>query len=282
MGDFLQEALAAGLVVGESQALLARLPPASVDLILTSPPYADARAYSRIPPDQYEAWFSPYAQAMQTVLKPSGSLLLNINDRIARSGPLRGQRHPYVYRLVLALQEAGWRWMETYIWEKPNAMPGRFGPRLKDAFEYVYHFARGDRPYVDVDAVRVPYKTEAAEIAQRQTRGSRRRTTAAGFGRDRARTYGRGGADPGNVISIPQSYNQHNGVAHTAPMPEALADFFIRFACPPRGIVIDPFAGSGTTVLAARRLGRQAAGFDRQGPFVVAGRERLRILSAAP
>jgi len=62
---------------------------------------------------------------------------------VANRGPLKGQRHPYVYELVIALQHMGWRWIETYIWAKPNAVPGRFGPRTKDSFEYVYHFARG-------------------------------------------------------------------------------------------------------------------------------------------
>jgi hypothetical protein len=104
---------------------------------------------------------------------------------VAGRGPLRGQRHPYVYQLVIALQQQGWRWLETYIWSKPNAAPGRFGPRTMDSFECVYAFAKGARPYFDLDAIRVPYKTTSDEIERRKLDQLGRRNTGAGFGRDR-------------------------------------------------------------------------------------------------
>ena len=147
------------------------------------------RAYSRIHPDHYVDWFLPFAQAMYNATKESGSLILNIKNRVAKQGPLKGQRHPYVYELVIALQRMGWRWIETYIWAKPNAVPGKFGPRTKDSFEYVYHFARGLRPYFDLNAVRIPYKADSAEIARRKLDTLGRRNTEAGFGRDRTKTY---------------------------------------------------------------------------------------------
>src|SRR4051794_15703891 len=82
------------------------------------PPSAAARGYSRIPPDTYGEWFLPFAQAMLPASGEHGNLVLNIKNRVANRGPLKGQRHPYVYQLVLALQEMGWRWIETYIWAK--------------------------------------------------------------------------------------------------------------------------------------------------------------------
>lgn len=213
---------------------------------------------------------------MLEATKDTGWLVLNIKNRVAASGPLRGQRHPYVYHLVIALQQQGWRWLETYIWSKPNAVPGRFGPRTKDSFEYVYAFARGAKPYFDLDAIRVPYRTTPEEIERRKLDKLGRRNTDAGFGRDRTTTYLRGGADPGNVIPVPQTYNQHQGAGrHTAAMPEGLAGFFIRACCPEGGVVIDPFAGSGTTSVAARRLGRRAGGIEIHRGFVDGARERL-------
>ncbi|KDE96726.1 DNA methylase [Mycolicibacterium aromaticivorans JS19b1 = JCM 16368] len=267
--------LGEGIVHGDAAELLPRLPEASVDLFFTSPPYADARAYSRIHPDHYVDWFLPYAKEMLAATTETGSMIINIKNRVANRGPLRGQRHPYVYQLVLALQDMGWRWIETYIWAKPNAVPGKFGPRTKDSFEYVYHFAKGGRPYFDLDAVRVPYKADAAEIARRRQDANGRRTTEAGFGRDRTKTYLRGGADPGNVVSVAQTYNQHRGVAHTAAMPEGLAEFFIRCASPADGLVVDPFAGSGTTVVVGRRYGRRALGFELHEHFATEARRRL-------
>jgi DNA modification methylase len=264
-----------GVLQGDAQNFLPKLPRESVDLFFTSPPYADARAYSRIHPDRYVEWFLPFARSMYDAAKPTGSLIINIKNRVANRGPLKGQRHPYVYQLVLALQNMGWRWVETYIWSKPNAVPGKFGPRTKDSFEYVYHFARGPKPYFDLNSVRVPYKADANEIARRKLDTLGRRSTEAGFGRDRTKTYLLGGADPGNVVAVSQTYNQHKGVAHTAAMPEGLAEFFIKAACPPEGVVIDPFAGGATSVVVARRLGRQAGGFEIHEEFVKEGLRRI-------
>jgi DNA modification methylase len=274
-GSWLSNVLDEGVVHGDSLDLIPRLEPGSVDLFFMSPPYADQRAYSRIHPDRYVEWFLPFARAMFDATSETGSLVLNIKNRVANRGPLRGQRHPYVYELVLALQHMGWRWIETYIWAKPNAVPGRFGPRTKDSFEYVYHFARGPKPHFDLDAVRVPYKADAAEIARRAQDKLGRRNTEAGFGRDRTKTYLLGGADPGNVVSVPQTYNQHRGVAHTAAMPEGLAEFFVRAMSPESGLVIDPFAGGGTTVVVGRRLGRRAAGFELHAEFVAEAKRRI-------
>lgn len=266
-----------GVTWGDSEVWLPALPKASVDLFFTSPPYADARAYSEIHPDRYVDWFLPYARAMFDATKPTGAFVLNIKNRVAKSGPLQGQRHPYVYELVLALQHMGWRWIETYVWSKPNAVPGRFGPRTKDAFEYVYFFARGPKPYFNLDAIRVPYRASAEEIERRKLDRNGRRNTEAGFGRDRTKTYLNGGADPGNVISVPQSYNQHYGPAgsHTAVMPEGLADFFVRAACPPSGVVVDPFAGAGTTTVVARRAGRRAGGIELHDEYVEVAQKRI-------
>ena len=272
---FLPNVLTHGVVQGDAEQLLTKLPRESVDLFFTSPPYADARAYSRIHPDRYVDWFLPFARSMFEAAKPSGSLIINIKNRVANRGPLKGQRHPYVYQLVLALQNMGWRWIETYIWAKPNAVPGKFGPRTKDSFEYVYHFAKSAKPHFDLSAVRIPYKADAAEIARRKRDKLGRRSTEAGFGRDRTKTYLLGGADPGNVVSVSQTYNQHRGVAHTAAMPEGLAEFFIKAASPRGGIVIDPFAGAATSIVVARRLERLAGGFEIHEQFVEEGLRRI-------
>jgi DNA modification methylase len=267
-----------GVVWGDSADWLPVLPDSSVDLWFTSPPYADARAYSRIHPDRYVEWFLPFAKDMQAATKETGWLILNIKNRVANSGPYRGQRHPYVYQLVIALQEQGWRWLETYIWSKPNAVPGRFGPRTKDSFEYVYAFAKGSKPFFDLDAIRVPYRTTSDEIERRKLDRLGRRNTRAGFGRDRTKTYLNGGADPGNVVAVPQSYNQYRGAGgHTAAMPERLVEFFIKACSPSDGIVIDPFAGSGTTAVVARRLGRQAGGLEIHQDFVSTAETRLQL-----
>lgn len=279
-GDLaLSQLLDEGITWGDSREWLPVLPRESVDLFFTSPPYADARAYSRIHPDRYVAWFLEFAEPMLMATKGTGWFVLNIKNRVARSGQLKGQRHPYVYELVLALQQLGWRWIETYIWSKPNSIPGKFGPRTKDSFEYVYAFAAGQRPHFDLESIRVPYKTAPEEIRRRLADESGRRNTEAGFGRDRPKTYSKGGADPGNVISVGQTYNQHYGPAgeHSAVMPEGLAEFFVKACCPLDGVVIDPFAGSATTTVAALRHGRRAGGIELHANHVEVGRQRIDL-----
>lgn len=261
-----------GVTWGDGREWLPALPEESVDLFFTSPPYANLRDYARVAPDDYVEWFLPFSSAMLTALKPTGSFVLNIKDRV-----VNGERHPYVLELVLALRRTGWRWIETYIWVKPNAIPGRFGARTKDSWEYVFWFAKG-KPYFDLDAIRVPYRTTDSERARRELDPSPRRNTAAGHGRKRSQTFRHGAADPGNVITVPQTYNQHRGVAHTAAMPERLAEFFVTAGAPEGGVVVDPFAGGGTTSVVASSLGRQAGGIELHHEYVVEARRRLSSL----
>lgn len=277
----LERLLKDGVTHGDAAKWLPQLPEKSVDLFFTSPPYANARSYSEIHPDRYVNWFLPFAAAMLPATADTGSFVLNIKNRVSDSGPLKGQRHPYVYELVIAIQKLGWKWIETYIWAKPNAMPGKFGPRPKDSFEYLYHFCKGHRPYFDLNAVRIPYKAQPEEITRRLKDRNGRRNTNAGFGRDRSKTYIHGSADPGNVIAIAQSYNQHRGPAgkHTAVMPEGIVEFFIGALSPSKGVVIDPFAGSGTTSVVARRLKRRAGGLELHEEYVILAQERLAAAS---
>src|SRR4051794_15341260 len=118
----LDQLLAEGVTWGDASEWLPALPEGSIDLFFMSPPYADMRNYSRIQPDKYVDWFLPFGASMLAATKETGSFILNIKDRV-----VDGQRHPYVFELVIALQRQGWRWIETYVWAKPNAIPGRFG-----------------------------------------------------------------------------------------------------------------------------------------------------------
>ena len=224
------------------------LPEECVDLVFTSPPYADLRAYARIRPDDYVGWFLPRAYQMKRVLKPTGSLILNINDRCVKK-----RRHLYVHKLVIALVEiVGFHLIETYIWHKPNAMPGAYGRRLKDAFEYVFWLGKSTEVKFFPEAVGRPYKGSGSRRTGRIEHNC-------GRGIDDANCYGRGWSDPGNVVTVPIG---SHGSDHPAVMPEALAEFFIRLSTKRGDLVLDPFAGSGTTLRAARTLARRGLGFD--------------------
>ncbi len=94
-------------------------------------------------PDHYVEWFLPFGMQMLSATADTGWLVLNIKNRVAKNGALQGQRHPYVYELVLALLQPGWRWLEPTSGPSPTACPVASGPRTKDSFEYLYAFAKG-------------------------------------------------------------------------------------------------------------------------------------------
>ena len=103
-------------------------PDSSIDLIMTSPPYADRRKkqYGGPPPDKYVEWFTPFAAEFQRVLKPRGSLILNVKENAER-----GERHTYVLELILEMKRNGWLWIEDYIWHKKNVFPGKWRVDVK-------------------------------------------------------------------------------------------------------------------------------------------------------
>jgi site-specific DNA-methyltransferase (adenine-specific) len=115
------------ILEGDCLDSLAALPAASVDLIVTSPPYADKRktTYGGVNPEEYVDWFLPRSAEMLRVLKPTGSFVLNIKE-----GVTDGERQTYVYELVIALRKQGWRYVDDYIWTRPNGFPGRWPNRF--------------------------------------------------------------------------------------------------------------------------------------------------------
>ncbi len=131
--------LKSNILLGDCSELLPSLPKDSIDLIVTSPPYADQRkhTYGGIRPDDYVDWFLPISEQLKRVLKPTGSFILNIKERV-----VNGERHTYVLELIIALRKQGWLWTEEYVWHKKNCYPGKWPNRFRDAWERCLHFTR--------------------------------------------------------------------------------------------------------------------------------------------
>ena len=112
---------------GDCLDVLKTLNDESVDLIITSPPYADARKkqYGGVSWDEYVNWVMPISAELLRVLKPTGSFVLNIKEKC-----VNGERSTYVLELILALRKQGWKWVEEYIWHKKNAMCGKWKNRF--------------------------------------------------------------------------------------------------------------------------------------------------------
>src|SRR3989338_8562316 len=125
------------IILGDSKNKLLELDDNSVDLIITSPPYADQRknTYGGISPEKYVEWFLPISEEMLRVLKPSGTFILNIKEKV-----VSGERHIYVLELILALRKQGWFWTEEFIWHKKNSFPGKWPNRFRDAWERLLQF----------------------------------------------------------------------------------------------------------------------------------------------
>ena len=160
------------------------LPDASVDLIVTSPPYADQRkhTYGGIDPDEYVAWFAPRAVEMRRILTPTGSFVLNIKEKVVDC-----QRHPYVLELILHLtRETGFLWIEEYLWHKTTAMPGKWRHRFRDQWERLLHFTVSKDFKMTQDAVMVPVSDASRKEAERyRAKGRSENQTGSGFGRHR-------------------------------------------------------------------------------------------------
>lgn len=254
-------------------ALRNEVAPQSVDLIFTSPPYADQRksAYGGVHPDDYVEWFQPRAEAMRNCLKPTGSFVLNIKEKA-----MNGERHPYVLELILALKKQGWLWVEEYVWHKKNVAHGKWTNRFRDSWERLLHFTTSKKFKMNQDAVMVPTgdwrKTRLTNMSDND-RVRMPSATGSGFGRRLANWKDRDWAYPTNVLHMAI---EHGHKSHPAVFPASLPDWFIRLFTDPLDVVLDPFAGSGATLLAARRLGRHGVGVEINPGYCDVIRERIR------
>ena len=138
---------------GDCERVLGNFPDNSVDLIFTSPPYADQRkkTYGGISPAEYVDWFLPKADQFMRVLKPTGTFVLNIKERVSN-----GERHTYVIELILKMRERGWLWTEEFMWHKKNSYPGRWPNRLRDNWERLIQFNKDRKFRMFQEAVMVP------------------------------------------------------------------------------------------------------------------------------
>src|SRR3990167_5280030 len=200
-----------------------------VDLIVTSPPYADARKkhYDSIQPDRYAEWLITFNELFQDVLKPDGSLILNIKDKV-----VGGVRHRYVWDTIQMLSKAGWCAIDDYIWHKTNPMPGFWPTRLRDGWEYCFHLAKCRSPYMNQSTVKVPMgKWADVRLANLNGKSAMRHNSEnnSGFGRDLRKWVGKKMVLPSNVLSMPLV---GKNMGHPAVYPVGLPSFFIKLLTP--------------------------------------------------
>ena len=247
------------IIEGDSRDVLAGMPSNSIDLIVTSPPYADQRnnTYGGISPNNYVDWFLPIGKELLRVLKPDGTFILNIKERV-----VGGERHTYVLELILALRKQGWLWTEEFCWHKKNSYPGKWPNRFRDSWERLLQFNKNRHFKMYQEAVMVPTgdwaKTRLKNLSETDRVRDESRV-GSGFGKKIENWISRDKAFPNNVLHMATECGNRS---HSAAFPEALPEWFIKLFTEPGDTVLDPFAGSGTTLRVAHRLHRKAVGIE--------------------
>ncbi|HNW88400.1 MAG TPA: site-specific DNA-methyltransferase [Bacteroidales bacterium] len=247
------------IYLGDSKEKLKLLNDNSVDLIVTSPPYADQRksTYGGIHPDKYVEWFLPISKQLLRVLKPTGTFILNIKEKV-----VEGERSTYVMELILAMRKQGWLWTEEFIWHKKNSYPGKWPNRFRDSWERLLQFNKDKRFTMYQEAVMVPMGDWAKNRLRNLSETDKTRDNSkvgSGFGKNISNWLDREKAYPTNVLHLATECNNKN---HSAAFPEELPEWFIKLFTKQNDTVLDPFMGSGTTLIVANRMKRNSIGID--------------------
>ncbi len=241
------------IYLGDSKENLKLLPDNSVDLIVTSPPYADQRksTYGGIHPNKYVEWFLPITKQLLRVLKPTGTFILNIKEKV-----VDGERSTYVMELILAMRKQGWFWTEEFIWHKKNSYPGKWPNRFRDSWERLLQFNKDKKFNMYQDEVMVPMGNWAKNRLKNLSETDKIRDNSkvgSGFGKNISNWLDRDKAYPTNVLHLATECNNKN---HSAAFPEELPEWFIKLFTKENNTVLDPFMGSGTTLTVAKRIKR--------------------------
>ncbi len=247
------------IIHSDCEEVLKEWPENSIDLIFTSPPYADQRAntYGGVKPSEYVDWFLPKTEQFLRVLKPTGTFVLNIKERV-----VNGERHTYVIELILKMREQGWLWTEEFMWHKKNSYPGKWPNRFRDSWERLLQFNKHRKFNMYQEEVMVPVGDWAQTRLNNLSNTDKSRDESkveSGFGKNVSNWVGRDKVYPTNVIHMATECSNRN---HSAAFPEDLPTWFIKLFTQADDIILDPFMGSGTTAVAARQLKRNFVGID--------------------
>ncbi len=251
----------------------------TVDLVVTSPPYAlhFKKEYGNEDQAKYVEWFLPFAEQIKRVLKEDGSFVLNVGGAWTPGNPVRSLYH---YRLLLALcDQVGFNLCQEFFWYNPAKMPAPAEwvnvrrIRVKDSVEYIFWLSANPHPKADNTQVLQEYSADMKRLIKRGVKNAKR---PSGHNIKGSFAADRGGSIPPNLIEcgnnesnsfyIKESKRRGHKV-HPARFPAALPDFFIRFLTSKGGLVLDPFAGSNTTGAVAERLGRRWVSIEKDQTY---------------
>jgi len=261
---------------GDCFELIKTLPDNSVDLIITSPPYADIVNYGKVvsikKPTDYVDWILPLFNEIQRVLKPSGSFILNINDNCSN-----GLRNPFIYEMIYRSQkETKLKFYDTYIWHKPNGIPNGSKKRFRNTTEFIFHFVKNQKElkfYMDrvMEPAAESYKNRLKSPINKDDEiidGVRLRKKVMWKDYDLVR--------PDNVFRfLTAAASRDNTIRHPAPYHKELPTYFINLLTDEGDMVLDVFSGIGTTGLPCKETNRNYIGFELNPKYVEFSKQRI-------
>lgn len=273
--------------VGDSVELLRTLPTGSIDLVMTSPPYAleFQKEYGNASKADYVEWLRPFGEEIRRVLKEDGSFVLNIGGSYNPGYPTRSLYHFKV--LLMLCEEVGFHLAQECFWHNPAKLPAPAEwvnvrrQRIKDAVEYVFWLSKTEWPRADNRRVLVEYSKDMRRLIER---GYKAKVRPSGHVITHKFQRDHGGSIPSNLIERGNTESNSAYIKacaaagvkpHPARFPAALPQFFIKLLTEPEGIVLDPFAGSNMTGAVAEGLGRQWLAFELDPGYVASSRLRF-------
>lgn len=271
--------------VGDSLELLTKIHTESVDLVITSPPFALQREkeYGNKNQDDYVDWLLQFAEPIKRVLKQTGSFVLDLGGAYVSGRPVRSL---YNYRVLLRLcDEYGFHLAEEFFWHNPAKLPSpiewvnKRKIRVKDSVNTVWWLSKTDFPKADVRNVLTPYSERMKKLLEDSERFYSPKKRPSGHDISSKFASNNGGAIPPNLLQIPNTesnsqylrYCASMGIkGHPARFPEKLPAFFIQFLTEPGDVVLDIFAGSNTSGVAAEQAGRRWLAFEKDKNYLLA------------
>lgn len=278
---------------GDSRELLLHLLPESVDLIVTSPPFALLRekTYGNESQTEYVDWLLRFAAAALPALKATGSFVMDLGGAYQRGKPVRSL---YQWRVLLRMcDDVGYRLAEEFYWHNPAKLPSpiewvnKRKIRVKDSVNTVWWFSKGDWPKADVRQVLAPYSDRMKKLIKDPDAFYKPKDRPSGHDISKGFGTDNGGAIPPNLLTYPntdsnshylRTCNAMEKESHPARYPSELPAFFIKFLTEPGDLVVDIFSGSNTTGRVADDLGRRWISMEERRDY--ASLSAVRFLEA--
>lgn len=272
-------------IVGDSLELMKSIPDNSINLVMTSPPFALSRPKEYGNKDQadYVDWILEFTKEVKRIITEDGSFVIDLGGAYIKGSPVRSL---YNFRLLIRMcDEQGWKLAEEFYWYNPAKLPSpiewvnKRKIRVKDSVNTIWWLSKSDFPKAHVKNVLTEYSDRMKKLIEDRAKfyTPKKRPSghdiSDGFGNDN------GGAIPSNLLQISNTesnsqylrYCKWLGIqGHPARFPAKLPEFFIKFLTDEKDIVLDIFAGSNTTGWIAEKLGRQWLAFELDHPYLAA------------